>query len=222
MLYQAPVSVKTNSAGQEYRFVIPGIDGDLLQIQGGGGSGPTAHPYSGVSTQFVINDIDPGNNERISSAFRTSSCGNPAIFYVDDGNFAPGLQATTVGEVFQRLYNDATVNHAGRSVWEDEKFNVPYLTLDFDASLDSMGPVADPSDVSLTFGPRMTYLQVLDEPSSGKRRLRGAGHRRHHTRLLPPPDFRPGSLGGIILRGFRAGRLTSPTTPAISLLTLRT
>lgn len=204
--YQASVWVKTNSASQEYRFVIRGIDEDILLDINGNPALLQQTLASGVWTLFSIPDVDVGDNTRIILRIANINVsGNPAIFYVDDGEFNEGLPATTVGQMYVDLYDDATINHAGRVVWEDEATpGTMYFSNDFDGTNDSAGVPWDRSDVALTFRPRMTHIQVLEEF------VREGGY---EWRVVPDatPGFyllqlyNPGSLGGVVPAGIQGG-----------------
>jgi hypothetical protein len=205
MLYQASIWVKTNSASQEYRFVVRGIDEDILLDVLGNEAVQQLTLASGVWTQFSIPNIAVGNNERVIVRIANINVsGNPAIFYVDDGVMAEGLAVTTVGSIWQRVYNDATINHAGRVVWEDDANpGTPYLSNDFDAVNDSAGVPWDRSDIGMTFQPRMNYLQILGE-------FVKLGY---EWRVVPDSTpgyyllqiYNPGTLGGVIAAGIQTG-----------------
>lgn len=163
-VYQASVWVKTNSASQQYRFVVRGLDEDILQVQGGGDALQQMTLPSGVWTEFSLPDVLVGDNTRIILRIANINVtGNPAIFYVDDGAFDEGQAATTIGEILRELYEDATVDHAGRVVWEDEANpGTPYLTLDFSDSVDSNGNAWVDPEISIKIWMRFNYFQVMD------------------------------------------------------------
>lgn len=202
--YQASVWVFTASASQEYRLVIRGIDEDLLLDINGNPAVVQVTPAINTWTQLAIPDVVTGANTQI--IFRIANInvsGNPAIFYVDDGGFNEGLAAATVGLMMEDLYDDATIDHVGRIVWEDDANpGTPYLTLDFTGTLDSDGAAWDTTQ-SLTFRPRMSYLQVLET----------IGRLDYEWRVLADAVpgqyllqlFNPGTLGAIMPAGIQGG-----------------
>lgn len=209
-LYQASVWVFASAASQEYRLVIRGIDEDLLQTQTGNATAVVV-PAANTWTQVSIPNVLVGDNTQIIFRFANINVsGNPATFYVDDGSFTPGLPPATVGKMLEDLYADATTDHVGRMVWEDEAVSAPYLSLDFTDALDSDGVAWDRSDVALTFRPRMSYVQVLDTI---------ANEGGYEWRIVPGLDgmgfpdkgyyllqlFNPGTLGGTVAAGIQGG-----------------
>lgn len=158
-IYQASVWVMTNSAAQEYVLVIRGIDGDFID------SVPGVIPTAGVWTQISVPDVNVGDNEQI--IFRIANVnvsGNPATFFVDDGEFNEGLPPSTIGEILEELYADAAADHAGRVVWEDEANpGTPYLTLDFTDLVDSNGDAWVDPEISIKITMRFSYFQLMDQ-----------------------------------------------------------
>lgn len=201
--YQAAVWVKTNSASQEYRFVIRGIDEDLLLDTAGNPALVQQTLASGTWTLFSIPDVDVGDNTQVIVRIANINVsGNPAIFYVDDGVFAEGMAAATVGVMMGDLYADATTDHVGRVVWDDGNSGL-YLTLDFSDTLDSAGAAwADP-ELSLTFRPRMSYLQVLGEFANLGYEWRVVPDATDGAWLLQ--IYNPGTLGGSVAAGLTQG-----------------
>jgi parallel beta-helix repeat protein len=165
-LYQASVWVYPTSGTDTFRFIIRGIDGDFIQAYPGGLTSTTLVPNTW--NQLIMSDVNVGTNTSI--IFRVAVTNNvgvdPSPFYIDDAEFTEGMVATTVGCMLVDLYEDAVLDHApGRLVWENLSGDPGdvYLTLDFNCDEDSAGAEWDRIDVSQTFQPRMSYLQVLDQ-----------------------------------------------------------
>lgn len=160
-LYQASIWVRPTAAGQTYRLVIRGVDEDIVSTPLFAGN---ISPPANVWTQVVIPNITiPDGVTRVIFRFANiAPSGNPAPFYIDDAIFAEGQAAATVGKILGDLYDDATVDHAGRVVWEDAANpGTAYLTLDFTDALDSDGVAWDKNDLSVKIWQRMNYLQVM-------------------------------------------------------------
>jgi len=162
-LYQASIWVYTASASQEYRLVLRDIDEDYIASTQGTAT-------AGAWTQYTISDltIPDGVTQLIFRFANINVSGNPAGFYVDDAVLAPGQAANTIGAILGDLYADATSDHSGRIVWEDEANpGTPYLTLDFSDAVDSNGVAWFDSEISIKIWMRMTYLQVMEQFASG-------------------------------------------------------
>jgi hypothetical protein len=161
-LYQASVWVFPTAPGQQYRLVIRGIDEDLISTPLFAGN---ISPPANVWTKVTVSNVTiPAGDTRVIFRFANiNNSGNPAIFYVDDAAFEEGQAAATVGKILGDLYDDATADHPGRIVWEDEANpGTPYLTLDFDDDVDSNGAAwADP-EIKVKIWMRMHYGQVMD------------------------------------------------------------
>ena len=159
-IYQASVWVYTASASQQFRLVIRGIDEDLMLDTSGNPAIAQVTPTVNTWTQISIPDVVAQGTQLIFRVANINVSGNPAIFYVDDGEFTEGQPPATVGLMFGDLY-DAWTDPTLRSpiLWDDGAAT-PYLTLDFSDTVDSDG-VAWLDSHSLTFTPRMTGLQVL-------------------------------------------------------------
>lgn len=158
--YQASVWIRPTSASDVFRFVLRGIDEDLIAFTEG--SFP-ANTWS----QMSLGDVDVGDNSQI--IFRVANINNPALgdpvnpspFYVDTAELAEGFAPASVGRILRDLYEDATLNHApGRVVWDDGTGN-PYLTLDFTDTLDSSGQPWDDPALTVKIWVRMSLLDVV-------------------------------------------------------------
>ncbi len=164
-IYQASLWIYSTSSTDTYRFVIRGIDGDFIKSSTGGLSSFTL--TANTWTQVTITDVPVGTNSAVIFRIATTNDvgTNPSVFYIDDAEFNEGMVPTTIGCMLEAFYDDATTDHApGRIVWENEDTGPPiYLTLDFDCDLDSNGDPWDRDDVTQTFTPRMSYLQVIDQ-----------------------------------------------------------
>lgn len=160
-VYQASVWVYPTAAGQTYRLVVRALDGDLQTTSDGNDAWVTFSPPANTWTQVTLTNVMPDEDQVIVRFANVDQSGNPAGFYVDDLTFNEGLASATVGQILQDLYDDATTDHAGRIVWEDEANpGNPYLTLDFTATQDSNGdPWDQTEDVRLPM--RFSYSQVM-------------------------------------------------------------
>ena len=159
-IYQASVWVYTASASQEYRLVIRGIDEDLMLDTSGNPAIAQVTPTANTWTQISIPDVVAQGTTLIFRVANINVSGNPAIFYVDDGDFAEGQPPATVGLMFGDLYDAWTDPTLRTPIMWDDGSATPYLTLDFSDTVDSDG-VAWLDSHSLTFTPRLTGLQVL-------------------------------------------------------------
>jgi hypothetical protein len=198
--------VLTNSASQEYRFVVRGVDEDILQTVSGGDALLQITPTAGVWTEFSIPDVLVEDNSQIILRIANINVsGNPAIFYVDDGAFNEGQAPTTVGQMWLDMY-DSFVDPALRTpiLWDDgTTTDTPYLTNDFDATNASDGVAWVDSAVSLTFRPRMTGGQILAE-------FVRLGY---EWRVVPDVTdgyyllqlYNPGTLGAVVAAGIQTG-----------------
>lgn len=99
----------------------------------------------------------------IGGPFGNTSTSSPDIF-IDCFQLLVGLPATTIGGILGDIYADATTDHAGRVVWEDEANSPnPYLTLDFSDTVDSNGAAWAHPAISVKLWMRMSYLQIMDQ-----------------------------------------------------------
>jgi hypothetical protein len=109
----------------------------------------------------------PLNTDQILFRVAHVGSGDPPSIFVACPHLTEGLAATTAGDIFDQLYDDAVSNHApGRIVWEDESGGLPggvFLTLDFSASVDSASAAWTDSQLSLTAKRGWSYGRVLDE-----------------------------------------------------------
>lgn len=158
--YQAAAWVYPTDAGSRFRFVIRTVSEGLIA------SGPwidslTANTWNQVTIPDVI--IPAGVTE-VVVRLAILPDGTQAPFYVDDFAVEEGLAPTTVGEILRLIYEDATSDHAGRVVWEDQANPPnPYLVLGFTDSLDSHGNSWDRADLRIRLPMRMNYSQVMAE-----------------------------------------------------------
>ena len=130
----------------------------------GAGAIAQVTPAANTWTQISIPDVVAEDTVIIFRIANINISGNPAIFYVDDGEFNPGAPPSTVGTMWTDMYA-SFVDPVLRSpiVWDDgTATDTPYLTFDFTGVNDSDG-VAWADTHSLTFKPRMTGLQILAE-----------------------------------------------------------
>ena len=135
-LYQAVIWVYP-TANEEYRFVIRGIDEDLIAFTQGT---LTANTWNAmVISDIVIPDADSQVIFRIANIEAT---GNPATFYVDDAMFYAGLPAGNMGIIAQDLVDDLQIDHA------PNREMALYLTPTWTATVDSSA-AAWPRDESL-------------------------------------------------------------------------
>lgn len=166
-LYQAGIWVYPTASGQTYRLVIRGLDEDIMLRADGSEARVDVSPPANTWTFVGISDVQPEDSQVIFRFANTNLSGWPAVFFVDDAFFEEGQAPTTVGDILDQLYADATTDHAGRVVWEDEANpGTPYLTLDFDASMDSAGVAWDRDDLREKIWMRFSYFQVMDHFAS--------------------------------------------------------
>jgi parallel beta-helix repeat protein len=207
--YQASVWVYPTSGTDTYRFIIRGIDGDFIAAYPGGLTSTTLTPNTW--NQLTIPDVQVGDNTRVIFRIATTNPAgtNPALFYVDDGEFNEGMAPTTAGAILGAFYVDATSGHPGRVVWEDGTLpGSAYLGIDFDDTVDSDGAAWDRDDLSLTFRPRMSYLQVLDSiVSEGGYEWRLVADAVPGYYLLQV--YNPGTLGASVAAGIVGGSTDS-------------
>ncbi len=106
--YQAKIWIYPTAAGQSYRLVIRGIDGDLLTDKLYNFS-----PPANTWTQLVVPDVVPDESEVI---FRIANIDppvtDPAGFYIDDAELNEGQAASNVGLIVNELMDDATTDHS--------------------------------------------------------------------------------------------------------------
>lgn len=156
-IYQASIWVYSVTGG-DYRLVIREIDEDLIVWN-------NVTIPAATWTQVSIADVQipEGATQVIFRFANVEPSGTPSDFYLDDAEFNEGMAATTIGQMLRELYEDATVDHIGRVVWEDEANpGTAYLTLDFSDTLDSNGDAWAHSELTVKFWMRMTYFQVMD------------------------------------------------------------
>lgn len=156
--YTATVGVGYASAASTWALEVRDVQGTLYgQASATVGTGA----WSELAVTFTVPDFVPGARGEVTVAVINYS-GSTRTVYVDDLVFYQGLQPTTVGGVLGDLYADATTDHAGRVVWEDEANpGTPYLTLDFTDSVDSAGAGWVDAEISIRIWMRMSYLQVM-------------------------------------------------------------
>lgn len=124
---------------------------------------------SGVYTKMTVTGVSDVTAAAVranwiyTGALDSSAHQSPVIWF-DSAILAQGLPATTAGAILGDLYADATSDHSGRIVWEDEANpGTAYLTLDFDDDVDSGGVAWAHSEIQLRLWQRMTYLQVMEQ-----------------------------------------------------------
>jgi hypothetical protein len=160
--YQAGVWVYSVSGG-DYRLVIRGIDEDLIAMVNA--TVPAATWTLVSMTDVVMETVNGYQPDQVIFRFaNTDPSGTPSDFYLDDAYLDEGLAPTTIGEILRLIYEDATTEHAGRVVWEDQANPPnPYLVLDFSDTHDSHGQPWDRSDLRIRFPMRMSYSQIMAE-----------------------------------------------------------
>lgn len=156
--YTASIWARTGSATNIFRFVIRDrFEGFIGGPDGLGGRTLTPNTW----TQFTYTFVAP--TDRI--IFRFAVVGdtvdgatvNPDPFYLDDGSLAPGVAATTIGDIWLQLWSDAALDHFGL-VGRDA---LTWLVPSFDAALDSAGNAWDTAR-SLTLSMGDTYGQIAE------------------------------------------------------------
>lgn len=163
-MYQARIRVHPQVTGR-YRLVIRDQYEQLIKWHTPTEVVLTAGSYQELVVPDVL--IPQGVTTVIMRVAVVSS--NPAeidTFWVNwqGAELTEGMPKASPGKILQDLYDDATVNHSGRVVWEDEANpGTPYLALDFTDALDSNGDAWDRFDLSFRTPMRMSYSQVMGE-----------------------------------------------------------
>lgn len=138
--------VWTTSSTDLFTLIIRDVEENF--IAGGVSSTATASTWTEFTVPtFVIPD---GVTELIFRFAYTGSA-NPAIFYLDDMHFAPGLVAATFGAIFNDLLDDLNT-HLTVGSW---------LTRTFTDALDSDGNAWD-QDLSWAIKRGQSLLQLLE------------------------------------------------------------
>ena len=89
--------------------------------------------------------------------------GTPPRVFIGCPRMLEGLPATTAGDIFLQLFDDATINHVadGRLVWEDTAVpGTTYVEPSFTTVTDSAGVVWDNDEMSFTAKRGQNYQQV--------------------------------------------------------------
>lgn len=163
--YQMSVWIYPTSGTDEFRMTLVGIGEELIATTGQSGQTLTPNTWNNLTLSDV--SIPDNVTEAIFRVQCTNEFGNPpSIFYVDAAELNEGLAATTIGQILEDLFADATVDHVGdgRIVWEDEANpGTPYLSLDFTDTVDSNGDAWADSDIRIKLPMRFTYFQVMDQ-----------------------------------------------------------
>ncbi len=125
-IHQASIWVRPTTTVESFRLGIFTVGEELIAWNASGGTTLPANTW----TQIVLSDIDvPEGNTQVIFRLQVSNPGpfNPAIFYVDDAEFYPGLPPSTPGDILTLLI----AAHSGLSSWID--------TSSFDDVTDSNG-----------------------------------------------------------------------------------
>lgn len=163
--YQTKLYIYATSATDKFVLAVFGLGGEYIARTTLDGTTFTANTWSEFALPNVV--IPDDVTQVIFRIFCIDSYPtDPSAFYIDAAEFKEGKAATTVGAIISDLFDDATVDHVadGRIVWEDlANPGNPYLSIDFDDSLDSNGDAWFEDAVSVRLWMRMTYRQVLDQ-----------------------------------------------------------
>lgn len=189
--YQAGIWVYSVTGG-DYRLVIRGIDEDLIARVD---ATVPAATWTLVSISDVVMETADGYqpDQVIFRFANTEPSGTPSDFYLDDAYLEEGLAPTTIGEILRLIYEDATVDHAGRVVWEDQANpGNPYLVLNFTDTHDSHGQPWDRSDVRIKFPMRMNYSQIMAQVSQ---QFQYEYEVKHNAGVWEWSVYNPGTLG---------------------------
>lgn len=156
--YTASVWVFTSSATNIFRFVIRDkYDGFIGGPQGLGGITIPINTW----TEFTFTFVAPTDMVIMRIAVVGDTVDGPAVnpspFYVDDGSMAPGIPATTIGDILLQMKADADVDHAVEAGREA----LTFITPTFDETLDSAGAAWD-SVRKMTLGAGDTYGQIAE------------------------------------------------------------
>jgi len=168
--YTASVWVRQDS-GSPQEFVLAIIRISPLGPIGSPGSSYMAADVqtaaSGVWTQLKIPftaDVIEAHfyvSWRYTGAFDTALHPSP-VYYVDDAVLFEGLPETTIGDILTLIYEHAIDPDLRQPiVWDDgSATDTPYLTLDFDAALDSNGNAWLHPEIATRLTMRMSYSQI--------------------------------------------------------------
>ena len=171
-LYQASVWVFPTNATPDPRIRVAVFsEWEELLVY----NAPNGVPLTeNVWTEVDLGDIIiPDGVERIIYRIQLTNEApyNPPPVYIDDAAFYPGLPADTIGGILTALY-DHYVDASLRSpiMWGDGSGagppgsgGAPYLTLDFDGTVDSSGAAWADGEISFEVFMRRTFWDVLTE-----------------------------------------------------------
>lgn len=163
-IYQASVYVYARDTDTDIRLVLR----DFADNAAGTNYTTEQTVTADTWTQLTITDFQPFDDvDEIK--YRIAHVGDdgvdPPIIYVACPELNEGQAPTSIGGVWQSLFDDATSDHSGtRIVWEDEANpGSTWLTLDFDATNDSNGVAWDTSDVEITMKRGWSYGRCFTE-----------------------------------------------------------
>lgn len=159
--YTASVAVGHADAASLWALEVRDVQGNLI-AQDEATIGTAA--WTELEVTFRVPDFLPGADGALTVAVINYDSATRTA-YIDDLVFYQGNPPATIGQILVDIYNDATVNHPGRVVWEDfANPGNPWLVLDFDGTNDSAGnPWAAPVEVRLPM--RASYSQIMADLS---------------------------------------------------------
>lgn len=105
----------------------------------------------------------PADVDRVIFRFASVSGSNAPPIVVACMELREGMPPTTWGDIFTQLWLDATSDHAGRQVWQIGAGATNFLTLDFSASVNTLGAAWTHPEVSITLKRGQSYLRVIGE-----------------------------------------------------------
>jgi len=212
--YSGSVWVRQDS-GSNQTFVAKIIRQSPLGAAGSPGSSDMANIVqivaTGTWTQLTIPTFIADVSEvwfyvswMYTGAYDTLLHASPT-YYIDDALLFEGLPETTFGDIFTQIYEHA-VNPDLRTpiVWDDgSATDTPYLTLDYDATLDSAGAAWADAEISIKLTMRMSYSQIMAEFA------RGYGY---EYRIVPDDV----ELGTWKMQAYNPGTMSTDYTAAAS------
>lgn len=168
-IYQASVQVYARDTDTTIKLVLRDFADNQASAPGDTNYFVEQTVTADTWTTLTITDFVPADDVteikfRIAHSDPDESV-DPPIVYWALPKLLEGQSPTTIGGVWESLFDDATSDHSGtRIVWEDEANpGSTWLTLDFDATNDSAGVAWNESDVEITAKRGWSYGRVFTE-----------------------------------------------------------
>lgn len=161
--YYAYAQAYAQGASGTYRFVIRDLFENGIAAEPDFDTGTTITANTWTEFNNMVAVVIPDDVDRVIVRFAAVGGTNPPPTFLACLELREGMPPTTWGDIWHQIFDDATVDHAGRVVWEIGTTGVPYITLDFTPLVDSNGVPWTHSEVNITLKREQSYLRIAQE-----------------------------------------------------------